>query len=141
LTRTPYAFPKDASRWSLRVSAFSMPATEQKRLFANGRSIETFRTTTSSPTFVAASLNRRSCASQTGVSSDGVTLMTTVFPAKSASVFGARPLSRTVKSGALSPTLMAGPTRVRGFPANVTTPVRSMVRVSFSWWLSSLRAS
>ena len=42
-----------------------------------------FSTTTSPGSAAASWLNRRSCRSQTGVSSDGVTLMTFIFPAKS----------------------------------------------------------
>ena len=61
----------------------SIPAAVQNREIAKGRSMLMFSTTTSCGSDAASWLNRRSCRSQTEVSSDGVTLITLTFPAKS----------------------------------------------------------
>src|SRR5512143_2461475 len=126
LMSTPKAAPNDASRWSESALARSMPAVEQKRLTAKGRSMLILSTTTSRGNEAASRLNRLSCKSHTGVSRDGVTLISLVFPAKSARLTILRFSSRTEKSGALSPALTSGPITVSGFPFMVITPDRSM---------------
>src|SRR5512147_1131243 len=103
-----------------------MPAVEQKRLTAKGRSMLILSTTTSRGIEAASRLNRLSCRSHTGVSRDGVTLMSFVFPAKSARLIILRFSSSTEKSGARSPALTSGPITVSGFPFMVIPPHRSM---------------
>jgi hypothetical protein len=74
-------------------------------------------------------LNLLVCTSQTGVSTEIITLKTFTLPSKSASVIGApRPFSDE-KSGALSPTLTSDPISVSGFPFKVTTPVLSSASI------------
>src|SRR5512142_74493 len=103
-----------------------MPAVEQKRLTAKGRSMLILSTTTSRGIEAASRLKRLSCRSHTGVSRDGVTLMSFVFPAKSARLTLLRFSSSTEKAGARSPALTSGPITVSGFPFMVITPDRSM---------------
>src|SRR5437016_1078803 len=70
----------------------------------------------------ASSLKRLVCASQTGVSSDGTTLMIRTLRPVSASVTSFRPLSTSLKSGAFSPGFNAGPINVNGLPFSVVAP-------------------
>src|SRR5512139_3950431 len=109
-----------------------MLAAAHHRFWANGRSRLTVRIATFPGRPAASWLKRRVSVSQTGVSSDGTALRILTFPRKSASVTWANPVSTTRKSGALSPTLTSGPSRVIGFPLNVMIPFRSCMATSMS---------
>ncbi len=100
-----------------------MPFAPHQRFCAKGRSHEIVKITTSSPNAVASSLKRRVCASHTPVSIEGTTLIKTVLPSKSDKCFYVKSVDNTVKSGALSPTLISGPTNVTGLLINVTCTI------------------
>src|SRR5690606_18670271 len=118
LMRTPQFCPKEASRWSERVTTFSTPAAPHQRAWAKGRSMLMVYTLTPSR-LAASSLNRRTSASHTPVSSEG-TERKIRTPEVSLSVTVERSLATTVKSRALSPTLTSSPTKVTGLPRMVT---------------------
>src|SRR5579862_8353341 len=84
----------------------------------------------------ASSLKRLVCASHTGVSSDGTTLMMRTELPVSFKVTGFNPLSTTLKSGAVSPALSSGPISVRGLPLMVVAPGLSIVPPNF--WVKCL---
>src|SRR3990172_4087245 len=106
-----------------------MHAVLQKRFWANGRSILIVRISRLPGSLAASSLKRRVCWSQTGVSKEGTTLISRAFPLEFSRVIGERSLATTVKLGALSPTLISGPTRVSEFPLKVMTPLLSWAMI------------
>ena len=112
---------------------FVMCSAPQKRFIANGRSRLTVMALTLSPRPDSCSLNFLVCVWQTGVSSEGTTLINVGLPFRSAGVtVTSAPFSKlcSLKSGAFCPTATALPARVMGLPLNVTAPERDMV-VSF----------
>src|SRR5262245_493294 len=101
-----------------------MPLSEQKRFWANGESRLTVYVATLSPSSARPLSNVRVCMLQTGVSRDGTTLNIRAFAGVSARLtVEVGPLA-TLKSGALSPALICGPSRVIGGPLDVTAAVR-----------------
>src|SRR5574340_446569 len=107
------------------MRTWSTANVSHQRRCANGRSMLTARTSTPE-SFPTSSLKRFVWASQTGVSSEGTTLMMRTLPPVSRSVTGLSVVSTTVKLGAFSPGLISGPISVNGLPLRVTAPVRSM---------------
>ena len=102
-----------------------MSSAPQKRFIANGRSRLTVRALILSPIAASRVLKVFVCTWQTGVSSDGTTLMIVGLPATSALVMCCIPLGpKQVRSnaGAAEPTLISSPARVSGLPLNVTAP-------------------
>ena len=79
-----------------------------------------FTITILSDSFDASSLNLLTCASQTGVSNEGVVENNFILPIKLFNVNSLSVLSTTLKSGALSPIFNSGPTSVNGLPFIVT---------------------
>src|SRR5687768_11254736 len=82
-----------------------------------------------SPKDASCSLNFLVWVWQTGVSSDGTTLMMVGLPFRSAGVVFFRPPASnecSVQDGAGWPTLTGSPTRVSGLPLNVTARGRDM---------------
>src|SRR5438093_56567 len=91
------------------------------------------------PSLPASWLNRRVSVSHTGVSSDGTELRRSTLPFASLWRTAWRLVSTAVKSGAGCPGLISGPTRVRGVPLKVTTPLRSSAMEVPSWSLGVRR--
>src|SRR3989442_10608202 len=91
------------------------------------------------PSLPASWLNRRVSVSHTGVSSDGTELRRSTLPFASLRRTGWRLVSTAVTSGAGCPGLISGPTRVRGVPLKVTTPLRSSAMEVPSWSLGVRR--
>src|SRR5579871_6113205 len=117
------------SRWSERVwiLMFSAP---QNRAWAKGRSAVTVSTSTEEGRLATSLLKRWVWVEQTAVSSEGATERMRVLPLKLSRETSPRLLVKTLKLGALSPTLMSGPRRVKGPPLKVTTPLRSCMCLS-----------
>ena len=106
----------------------------QKRFMANGRSRLTVRALTLSPKADNSWLNFLVCIWQTGVSSEGTTLMKRRLALQvgrrnrlHAAPFEA--VQREVRG--LLPRLTASPARVSGLPLNVTAPARDIEQPSF----------
>src|SRR2546427_290946 len=91
------------------------------------------------PSLPASWLNRRVSVSHTGVSSDGTELRRSTLPFASLRRTAWRLVSTAVTSGAGCPGLISGPTRVRGVPLKVTTPLRSSAMEVPSWSLGVRR--
>src|SRR5256884_1391340 len=91
------------------------------------------------PSLPASWLNRRVSVSHTGVSSDGTELRMSTLPFASLRRTAWRLVSAAVKSDAGCPGLISGPTRVRGVPLKVTTPLRSSAMEVPSWSLGVRR--
>src|ERR1019366_3092377 len=111
--------------WSESIFTWSTPNAPHQRFWANGRSMLTVIMLTLG-SLPASSLKRLVCASHTGVSSDGITLMMRTWLPVSFNVTGFRPLSTVWKSGAASPAFNSGPINVRGFPFRVVAPALSI---------------
>src|ERR1035438_6982294 len=86
-----------------------------QRFWANGRSMLTVMMSTPG-SLAASSLKRLVWASQTGVSSEGITLMMRTRLPVSFRATVLSPPSTRLKSGAASPTFSSGPTSVLGLP-------------------------
>src|SRR5206468_6219148 len=107
--------------------------------WANGRSMLIVHTSIPGPSLPASWLNRRVSVSHTGVSSDGTELRRSTLPFASLRRTAWRLVSTAVTSGAGCPGLISGPTRVRGVPLKVTTPLRSSAMEVPSWSLGVRR--
>src|ERR1039457_1869078 len=117
--------------WSESIFRLSTAKVVHQRFWANGRSMLTVMMSTPGR-LAAASLKRLVCASHTGVSSEGITLMMRTRLPVSFRVTALSPLSIRLKSGAASPTLSSGPTSVRGAPFIVVAPALSIFLLMFS---------
>src|SRR5690348_17400514 len=98
---------------------FALAALAQRDC-ANGRSMLTVTSSTLAASAGSFSTSSWVCASHTGVSSEGTTLMMRTLPLASAMLTGARPAPVSVAAGIGSPTLIAFPLNGSGLPLNVT---------------------
>jgi hypothetical protein len=118
---TPYFSPK-SPRKPEKLSAFSMPSAPQKRLSANGRSIETLSTVT--PGFsVARLLNVRTDVAHTPVSMLGK-MLSTRLPGMEDSFLSDKSILVSVASGACAPTAGRAPFVSTGLPFRVILAMR-----------------
>src|SRR3989475_6325315 len=126
---------------ALPICVFTLltPAAPHQRFWANGRSMLIVHTSIPGPSLPASWLNRRVSVSHTGVSSDGTELRRSTLPFASLRRTAWRLVSTAVTSGAGCPGLISGPTRVRGVPLKVTTPLRSSAMEVPSWSLGVRR--
>lgn len=81
------------------------------------------RTTTSSPSFEASELNRRTDAAQVPVSILGKIFRTSFFPAKSAAVLSDRSPAVSLKPGSFDPTAGNLPIVLNDVPLSVTVDI------------------